>query len=42
MGAAESKGFTPDIEVRYDADLYNQTGRDNQLERAFQYLRTDR
>lgn len=42
MGAAESKGFTPDIEVRYDADLYNQTGRDNQLERAFQYLRTGR
>lgn len=40
MGPAEGKGFTPDIEIRYDTDLYNQTGRDNQLERAFQYLRT--
>ncbi|MGN0221627.1 MAG: S41 family peptidase [Prevotella sp.] len=40
IGIAESKGFTPDIEIRYDNDLYMQTGRDNQLERAFQYLRT--
>ena len=36
----EGVGITPDIEAPLDMDLYNTTGRDSQLERALQYIRT--
>ena len=36
----EGVGVTPDIEAPLDMDLYNTTGRDSQLERALQYIRT--
>lgn len=36
----EGTGIIPDIEVQLDVDLLNNTGRDNQLERALQYIRT--
>ena len=36
----DSKGVTPDIEVQLDVDEYNSTGRDTQLERALEYIRT--
>lgn len=38
-GVVEGKGLTPDIEVEYDQALYKSTGRDNQFERALQYIR---
>lgn len=38
FGVIEGEGLTPDIEIYYDKDLYNSTGRDNQFERALQYL----
>ena len=39
-GILEGVGVTPDIEVQFDRDLMQTTGRDNQLERALQYIRT--
>ena len=36
----EGVGVEPDIEVRFDEELYNSTGRDSQLERALRYIRT--
>ena len=36
----EGVGLTPDIEVDFDVTLYRSTGRDTQLDRALQYLRT--
>lgn len=36
----EGVGIFPDIEAPLDMDLYNTTGRDSQLERALQYIRT--
>lgn len=36
----EGVGITPDIEAPLVMDLYNTTGRDSQLERALQYIRT--
>ena len=35
----ESKGVTPDIEVKWDATLFQTTGRDNQLEKAIDYIK---
>ena len=40
LGILEGVGVTPDIPVALDNDLYKATGRDNQLERALQYIRT--
>ena len=39
LGVIDSVGIAPDIEVRYDSELYKATGRDNQFERALSYLR---
>lgn len=39
LGIIESTGITPDIFIKYDKDLYKSTGRDNQFERALQYIR---
>ena len=39
MGLREGVGITPDIEVPLDGELLKQ-GRDSQLERALQYIRT--
>lgn len=39
-GILEGKGVTPDIEVQLDLPTFLSTGRDNQLERALQYIRT--
>ena len=39
-GILEGVGVTPDIEIQLDKDLYETTGRDTQLERALQYIRT--
>ena len=36
----EGVGVTPDIEVQLDKNLLQSTGRDTQLERALQYIRT--
>lgn len=36
----EGVGVFPDIEAPLDMDFYNTTGRDSQLERALQYIRT--
>ena len=36
----ESIGITPDIECPLDEDLYISSGRDSQLERALEYIRT--
>ena len=36
----ESTGVTPDIEIELDNELYKNTGRDNQLERALEFIRT--
>ena len=36
----EGIGVTPDIEVAFDEELYRQTGRDTQLERALEYIRS--
>lgn len=36
----ESTGIAPDIEVDFDLDLYKASGRDTQLERALQFLRS--
>ena len=36
----EAKGVTPDIEVDFDADLFQAGGRDTQLDRALQFIRT--
>lgn len=36
----EGKGVTPDIEVQLDVEAYKSTGRDTQLERALEYIRT--
>ena len=32
--------ITPDIEVALDAQLFSTTGRDTQLDRALQFIRT--
>ena len=39
-GILEGVGVTPDIEVQLDQQLLQTTGRDSQLERALQYIRT--
>ena len=39
-GILEGVGVTPDIEVPLDLQLLETTGRDSQLERALQYIRT--
>lgn len=39
-GILEGVGVTPDIEVQLDQQLLQTTGRDTQLERALQYIRT--
>ncbi len=39
FGVIEGRGVSPDIEVRFDKNLYQQTGRDNQFERALEYIR---
>ena len=39
-GILEGIGVTPDIEVQLDQQLLQSTGRDTQLERALQYIRT--
>ena len=36
----EGEGIKPDIAVQLDTSLYDNTGRDNQLERALEYIRT--
>lgn len=36
----EGEGIKPDIEVEFDVDLFQKEGRDNQLERALEYIRT--
>lgn len=36
----EGVGITPDIEVALDAQLFSTTGRDTQLDRALQFIRT--
>jgi len=36
----ESIGIEPDIKVEFDNELYESTGRDNQLERALEFIRT--
>ena len=36
----EAQGITPDIEVDFDAAQFQATGRDSQLDRALQYIRT--
>lgn len=36
----EGIGVTPDIEVAFDTSLYQSTGRDSQLERTLQFIRT--
>ena len=41
-GILEGIGVTPDIEVQLDMNLYETTGRDSQLERALDYIRTER
>ncbi|MBO4249747.1 MAG: hypothetical protein J5884_00670 [Paludibacteraceae bacterium] len=40
LGILEGTGVTPDIEVAFDQSLYESTGRDNQFERAVQYILT--
>lgn len=40
VGIMEGIGVTPDIEEQLDSALYESTGRDTQLERALQYIRT--
>ena len=39
-GILEGVGVTPDIEVQLDQQLLQTSGRDSQLERALQYIRT--
>lgn len=39
IGVIEGRGIEPDIEVRFDQDEYDTTGRDNQFERALTYIR---
>ncbi len=39
-GILEAKGVEPDIEVDFDLALYKNEGRDSQIERALQYIRT--
>lgn len=39
IGVIEGRGIQPDIEVRFDQDLNEATGRDNQFERALTYIR---
>ena len=36
----EGIGVTPDIEVAFDAVMYKNTGKDTQIERALEYIRT--
>ena len=36
----EAEGIHPDIEVDLDIDQYNNTGKDTQLDRALQFIRT--
>ena len=36
----EAEGITPDIDVDLDIDLFKATGRDTQLDRALQFIRT--
>ena len=38
-GALEGIGVTPDVQIYFDQDLYNQQHRDNQLEKALSILR---
>lgn len=40
VGVQEGVGIIPDIEVPFDQDLYDATGRDSQLERAIEYILT--
>ena len=40
MKPVEGYGFEPDIEVPLDVNLWQTTGRDNQLEKAVDYIRT--
>ncbi len=42
IGVIEGVGISPDIEVRYDDNLYQTTGRDNQLESALEAIRNGR
>lgn len=35
----EGKGVTPDIELPWDEDLFNSSGRDNQLSKALEFIR---
>ena len=37
----EGKGVTPDIELQWDNDLFMTTGRDNQLEKALDYIKSN-
>ncbi len=39
LGVIDGTGIAPDIEIRYDEELYTATGRDNQFERALAYIR---
>ena len=36
----EAEGITPDIEVDFDIPLFNTTGKDTQIDRALQFIRT--
>jgi len=36
----EGIGIEPDIEVDFDQKAYSATGRDSQLDRALEYIRT--
>lgn len=42
IGVIEGVGISPDIEVRYDDNLYQTTGRDNQLDAALEAIRNGR
>ncbi len=39
-GILEGKGVTPDIDQDFDESAFKQTGKDTQLERALEYIRT--
>lgn len=38
LGIQEGVGVIPDVEVAFDEDLFNSTGRDSQLERAIEFI----
>ena len=42
IGVIEGVGISPDIEVRYDDNLYQTTGQDNQLDAALEAIRNGR